>query len=649
MSSKSLRVLNPVPHNNVKIDGGFLGTRSETNRKETLPYQYLQCKQTGRIDTFKLNWKPGKGPEPHIFWDSDVAKWIEAAGYSLGTHKDAKLEKLVDDVIDSIESAQDKDGYLNTHFQLVEPQNRWKNLHTYHELYCAGHLMEAAVAYYNGTGKTKLLDVLCRYADYIGKVFGPGKSQKKGYPGHEEIELALVKMYKATDKKKYLDLAKFFVDQRGQLPHYFEKEAKARKEKPAQKGRGAVRFIEEGAPYEYAQAHLPVREQKTAEGHSVRAGYLYAGMADVAAETGDKELLAACKRLWKNITEKRMYVTGGIGSHRFGERFSVDYDLPNEEAYAETCAAISLLFFAHRMLQIEADSQYADVMERALYNGILSGVSLDGKKFFYVNPLAINQTSILMPQSGSKWERQAWFGCACCPPNVARLLASVGEYAYSTSQSALYVHLYMESEATSDVGGKKVKIRQITDYPWKEKVKIKVDPEKAATFSVALRIPDWCKKAQISVNGKPVNFTQMMKKGYAVIKRNWEPGDKIEMTLPMPVERVYAHPSVRHDAGRFAIQRGPIVYCLEEVDNGKNLHAIAIPAKNVLKAKTEPKTLGGFVSIVGKGQIFDGANWKGELYRQDSSPVRSIDIKAIPYSMWNNRKPGEMIVWLMER
>ncbi|MBO4527684.1 MAG: glycoside hydrolase family 127 protein, partial [Victivallales bacterium] len=372
-----------LPFKNVAITGGFWQKRQTVNRENTLPIEYRQCKDTGRIDAWKLEWKPGMPNPPHIFWDSDVAKLIEAVGYSLAQFPDPKMEALMDELIDWMEKAQQPDGYLNTHFIAVEPEKRWTNLRDWHELYCAGHLIEAAVAYYQGTGKRKMMDILCRYADYIATFFGPGPNQKHGYPGHEEIELALVKLAEATGNKKYLNLAEYFINERGKQPHYYDIEREQRGDTtPYRLGGPDI------LPYAYNQSHLPVREQKTAEGHSVRACYLYAGMASVARETGDQSLIDACKTLWDNVTTKRMYIHGGIGSSRFGERFSFDYDLPNEEAYAETCAAIALAFFAHNMMRLEADSRYADVLERCLFNGIISGISLDGKQFFYDNILA---------------------------------------------------------------------------------------------------------------------------------------------------------------------------------------------------------------------------------------------------------------------
>jgi len=636
--------LKPVPLSKVKIDSPFWEPRQEMNRTVTLPIEYEQCKKTGRIDAWKLDWKPGQPNPPHHFWDSDVAKWIEAVGYTLATHPNEALERLTDGVIDMIADAQQEDGYLNIHFTVVEPENRWKNLRDMHELYCAGHLMEAAVAYYEGTGKRKLLDVLCRYADYIASVFGPNEGQKRGYPGHEEIELALVKLYRATGERRYLDLANFFIDERGRQPHYYDIEARERGEDPARFHHGK---------YDYNQSHLPVREQTTAEGHAVRAMYLFSGMADVAAETGDETLLAACKRLWKNVTERRMYITGGIGSSSVGERFTYDYDLPNDLAYAETCAAIGLVFWAHRMLQLERDSVYADVMERALYNGVLSGVSLDGKRFFYANPLEVDPKRYehrpdLFRRSSVSPTRQEWFGCACCPPNIARLLASLGQYVYSQGDGEIYVHLYVGGQAELNLDGQPVILTQETRYPWEGAIQITVQPREEANFTLALRIPGWSREATLEVNGQSVEVPPLMEKGYVKVNRDWKPGDTVTLSLPMPVERIEAHPAVGVNCGRIALQRGPLVYCLEEVDNGPHLHDIALPRDTMLRAEFDEDLLGGVVVISGEALRRDTSDWDSKLYQPAPSATKSVPFKAIPYYAWANRTPGEMLVWIRE-
>ncbi len=629
-----MTTLTHISSRDVQLTGGFWGERNRINREVTLPVEYEQCKATGRLDAFKLNWKPGKPDKPHYFWDSDVAKWIEAVGVSLGTHPDPALEKKADRVIEWIAKAQQPDGYLNVYFTVVAPEQRWCNLEEQHELYCAGHMMEAAVAYFEGTGKRLLLDVMCRFADYIDSVFGPAKGQKRGYPGHEEIELALIKLYHATGEKRYLNLAAFFVNERGRQPHYYDKEA-------AVLGLDLARRRRTG--YAHCQAHLPVREQKTAEGHAVRAAYLYAGMADVAMETGDKSLLRACKRLWANMTGRRMYIHGGIGSTRHGERFTFDYDLPNEDAYAETCAAIALVFFAHRMLKAEADGRYADVMERALYNCVISGVSLDGNRFFYDNYLASMPGSHAYKGQKSP-QRAEWFGCACCPPNIARLLAGIGGYMYSQSGKIVYVHLYGDSKSRVSVDGRRVELQQNTGYPWKETVTLRVKPEEAMTFTIALRIPGWCRQASVAVNGEAVPL--VIRKDYARLSRKWGRGDTVTLVLPMPVERMEAHPSERHDAGRVALQRGPVVYCLEEADNGKDLNDIALDPDASLRV-VQDKTLGvPVVKTVGRKRKRRG--WEHTLYQPQRSQTESCPVTAIPYFLWANRGEGEMLVWVRQ-
>jgi DUF1680 family protein len=640
--SPNAQPLNPVPLQNVHLEGGFWGPRQEINRTVTLPIEYQQCKETGRIDVVKLSWKPGDPNPPHPFWDSDLAKWIEAVGYSLSLHPDPALEELVDAVIDDMAAAQQPDGYLNSYFTLVEPQNRWANLRDMHELYCAGHLIEGAIAYYLATGKRKLLDVMCRYADYIATVFGPGDGQKRGYPGHEELELALVKLYRVTGEERYLDLARFFIDERGTQPHYFDIEARERGDDPTAWNHGR---------YEYNQSHLPVREQTTAEGHAVRAMYLYSGMADVAAETGDETLLAACERLWDNVTTRRMYITGGIGSASHGERFTYDYDLPNDTAYAETCAAIGLVFWAHRMVQLTGEARYADALERALYNGVLSGISLDGKRFFYANPLEVDPQAYtyradIFGRSALTAERQEWFGCACCPPNIARLLASLGDYVYSSGSGALYLHLYAAGKADLEIDGRPVTVRQETNYPWDGEIRIVVAPEAEQSFALCLRIPAWARSAEVRVNGQTVDIAPRMDRGYARIERVWHNGDVVELSLPMPVERIEAHPAVRVNAGRVALQRGPLVYCLEEVDNGANLPDIVLPKDASLNTEYDENLLGGIVVIKAEGLRRPTDNWTNALYRPVESDAVPVSLTAVPYYAWGNCGPGEMLVWI---
>ncbi len=619
----SAQRLRPAPLPAVTIDDRFWQERIRVNREATIPIEYDQCRTTGRIEALTL----ARVPDQHIFWDSDIAKWIEAASYSLATHPDPDVDALLDEVIGMLQRAQQPDGYLNTYFTTVAPERRWTNLRDDHELYCAGHLIEAAVAHYEATGKTTFLEVMRRYADYIGTVFGPEAGQKRGYCGHEEIELALVKLAEATGEDKYLRLAQYFVDERGRQPHYFDEEARARGKDPKDFHFGG---------YEYNQAHLPVREQSEVTGHSVRGMYLYSAMADLAGRTGDAALKAACERIWAHLTSAQMYVTGGIGGFASNEGYGADYDLPNETAYAETCAAIGLVFWASRMLHLDCDRRYADVLERALYNGVLSGVSLDGTKFFYDNPLA----------SVGTHHRQAWFGCACCPPNLARLLASLGQYVYSQGDGDIAVHLYVQGHADLTVAGQPVTLSQTTDYPWDGNVTLTVAPEQPAYFRLRLRLPEWCRAPRLSVNGESVSPTT--EAGYAILEREWQAGDTVTLELPMPVERVYANPKVRQDRGRVALQRGPVVYCLEAMDNGDDLNALVLPHEAPLEAAFEPEMLGGVTVLRGPAARVSADGWDGAMYRTAPPTASPVTVTAVPYFAWDNRTPGEMLVWVRE-
>jgi DUF1680 family protein len=591
------------------------------------------CRKTGRIDAWRLQWKPGMEPVPHIFWDSDVAKWIESASYHLAQQRDPLVEAEIDEVVDLMAKAQRPDGYLNSHFIQVEPEMRFKNLGHGHELYCAGHLMEAAVAYWQATGKRALLDVALRYAQLIDATFGPGK--RDGTPGHPEIELALVKVYRATGERRWLDLALFFLDQRGQRPSVFQREMEHLTAEQAATHRAF--FVKPDGSFntEYNQDHLPVREQAVPVGHAVRAMYLYSGMADVGALRGDRRLIDASLRIWDALTTRRMYVTGGIGPSGTNEGFTADYDLPNDTAYCETCASVGLVLWAHRLLQIERDARFADVMERALYNGALAGIALDGKRFFYENPL----------ESDGTHHRQGWFGCACCPGNISRLLASLGGYVYSEAPGEAWVHLYAQGRATLDLGGRKVALAQQTRYPWDGEVVVTVEPATPGRFTLHLRVPGWARGATVSVNGGPATPASPAK-GYARVEREWKAGDRVTLSLPMPVERVRAHPAVRQDAGLVALQRGPLVYCLESADNPGPLHRVVLPSTSSLTARHEPDLLGGVTVLEGPAERSTDAGWTGRLYRAAPEARERVRIRAVPYYAWDHRAPGEMRVWL---
>ena len=619
--------LTPLTLEQVKLTSGFWHARQERNARVTIPAVYQRCAETGRIAAWKLEWKPGMPHEPHVFWDSDVAKWLEAACASLITHPDAALAQRVEALVELIAQAQQPDGYLNTHFTVVRPHLRWANLRDWHELYCAGHIIEAAVAHYRATGRDKLLNVARRYADYIARVFGVGENHKRGYCGHEEIELALVKLFHATRERRYLDLAQYFVEERGQQPHYFDLEARARGEEPSAYW---------AKTHEYTQSHLPVREQHVPVGHAVRGMYLYCAMADLAAEYDDEELLATCRTLFQHVTTKRMYLTGGLGSSRANEGHTSDYDLPNETAYAETCAAIALCLFSHRMLQLEADGVYADALERALFNGVLSGVSLHGDTFFYENPLA----------SRGDHRRWKWHQCSCCPPNLARLLASFNCFIYSQRGEEFYVHLYAASLAHVKLQIHSLQLEQETNYPWSERIVLRVRSSAPIEFTLALRIPAWCHEAELKVNGESAPLSAALHRGYVRVRRVWEPNDEVELRLPMPVERVYAHPHVAANAGRVALQRGPVVFCLEEEDNGRNLNALFLPREAKLHAQWEGDLLGGVMTIMGSARRRVENALRDALYHTNAPRYEDLALKAIPYFAWDNRKPGEMLVWM---
>jgi len=586
------RKLSAVPFTEVKVQDRFWAPRLKTNREASLPHNFQWCQQTGRFSNFAKAAGLQEGKFEGIYFnDSDVYKVLEGAAYSLADKPDPKLEKMVDDVLAKIAAAQQKNGYLNTYYTLVEPDKKWTNCRVRHELYCAGHMFEGAVAHYRATGKRTFLDVAIKFADRIDEIFGPDK--RHDVPGHEEIELALVKLYQVTGEERYLNLAKFFLDIRG--------DASKRK-----------------IYGPYCQDHIPVRKQSEIVGHAVRAMYLFSGVADVAAYTGDKEMIAAMDRLWEDVVLRKMHVTGGVGARHGGESFGDAYELPNDSAYCETCAAIGLVLWAHRLNLMHADAHYADVLERATYNGVLSGIALDGKKFFYVNPLA----------SSGKHHRQPFYGCACCPSNVVRFVPSVPGYVYATGDHGIYVNLYVAGEAKIPLGEAAVRIKQETQYPWDGKVKLTIEPAKPADFTIRLRIPQWCDNAKIRVNGEAVEHLDM-EKGYARIARSWESGDVIELDLPMEIQRIEAHPKVKADVGRVAVQRGPIVYCFEAVDNPNGAKNIMLAKDPKFKAQHRDDLLGGVTVIT-------GADRTGRT------------VTAVPYHVWDHRKAGEMIVWVRQ-
>jgi len=639
----------PVPYDRVDIDDAFWSPRQKTNRQVTLKHIYQQFVVHGYFDAYDPAWKPGDPHPPHVFWESDVAKWLEAVAYSLQKHPDPELDALADEVIARLVSIQQPDGYLNIHFTKVEPEKRWSNLRDWHEMYCAGHLVEAAVAHFQATGKRSLLDPMICFMDHIGREFGPNPGQKRGYCGHPEIELALVRLYHATGMSRFLELSRYFVEERGQHPHYYDQEALARGDNPAKYW---------AKTYAYLQADRPVRQQTSIEGHAVRACYLYSAATDLAMEDGgDAGLLETLRQLVASTTKRRQYVTGGIGSAAHNEGFTVDYDLPNASAYTETCAAIALFFWMHRMNQAEGLAEYADLMERALYNGILSGLALDGAHFLYVNPLAIDRRSERAYHR--PLHRLPWYDCACCPPNIARLVASLGGYIYGEAPDAATVNLYVQSTARLAITGQAVTLRQETAYPWKGQVQLTVTPEYPAEFVIRLRQPSWCTSFNLSVNGTEVVPT--LENGYLVISQLWMPGDVITLELDMPVERLYANPAVPADAGRVTLQRGPLVYCLEGVDYAQatepghltcqvaHLDTLFLPRSAAVEPRFEPDLLGGMISLHAEGLRLVPFSRERPLYTNQPPEAEPCHLVAVPYFAWDNRQPGDLQVWILEK
>lgn len=612
--------LKAVSFTDVQIAEGFWADRMKVNRDVTIRYCFDKCEQTGRISNFAKAGGLMEGEFEGIYFnDSDVYKVIEGAAYSLSIHPDPELETYVDGVIDKIAAAQWQDGYLYTHYSVPtrQPGKRWTNVRDMHELYCAGHFFEAAVAYYQATGKRKILDVAIRLADYIDSVFG--EDGKIDVPGHQEIEIGLVKLYQVTGRERYLRLAKSFLDWRG---------------------RKDLREIY-GT---YCQDHLPVLEQTDAVGHAVRAGYMYSGMADVAALAGDDGYIEAIDTIWKNVVSRRQYITGGVGARHGGEAFGNDYELPNKSAYNETCAAIANAMWNHRLFLLHGDAKYIDVLERVIYNGFLSGISLQGNKFFYPNPL----------ESRGGYQRSEWFGCACCPTNIVRFVPSIAGYIYAQRDDCAYVNLFVGGSGQMKVAETNVRLTQHTRYPWDGHVKITVEPQQSEEFTVAVRIPGWARgqpvpsdlyrymndskeKVVLKVNGKAVDL--VMDKGFAVIRRKWHSGDVIELDLSMPIRRIMAHGNVKDDIGKVALQRGPIVYCAEGVDNAGHVRNLVLTDNAVLEAKYRGDLLNGVVVI--KGRV------KGLERGKDGVLIeKSQQFQAIPYYAWAHRGAGPMAVWL---
>ncbi len=608
--------LSEVPFTQVTIADRFWKPRRDTNRKVSLKHSLDQLEKTNNLRNFDLA-AQGKreGYSGPVFMDSDLYKTLEAVAYSLATDPDPALEARIDGMIARIAAAQRPNGYLNTWYEVNAPDQTFTNLRDNHELYCAGHLFEAAVAHVQATGKRTLLTIATKYADHLVATFGDGPGKRPGYCGHPEIELALVKLWRATGNKAYFDLAAYFVNARGS--HFF-----------------AVEHRTPDAEYDgaYFQDDVPIREHKNIKGHAVRAAYLMSGVVDVAAETGDQGLLDMVNRVWRNTSRKNTYITGGIGPSAHNEGFTADYDLPNLTAYQETCASVALALWNHRMNLLTGDAKYADIVETSLYNGVLDGVSVDGKRFFYVNPL----------ESMGTHHRSDWFGCACCPPNVARTLSSLGGYAYATDADGLTVNLYVQGGVNTKIGSGAVKVDVKTDYPWDGKVTLTLKPEAPRTFSLRLRIPAWCEKWSISA-GAPTRWP--MENGYVVVRKQWKPGDVVTLTLDMPARRVEANPNVTANRGLAAVQRGPLVYCLEAVDQKAPVADLYLPMEALLQPKERPDLFGGITTLEGTAYTAGQSEWGPRLYQSARKP-RPTHVTAIPYAFWDNREAGAMRVWV---
>lgn len=644
--------LNSVDLKKIRIKDAFWSKHIHLVKETVIPYQWdaINDRIPGAEPSHSLmNFKIASGLcegefYGAVFQDTDVAKWLEAVGFSLASEKDEALEQTADEVIDIIAKAQCPDGYLNTYFTIKEPEKRWTDLCEGHELYTAGHMMEAAVAYFIGTGKRKFLDVMLRFADLICDTFGFEEGKIHGYPGHQEVEIGLIKLYQVTGEKRYLDQAKYFIDARGVGDNYFLKELN----RP-----GFIRIFPEFKDYDpsYSQSHLPVRKQKTAEGHAVRAMYMYTAMADLAEACGDETLMEACRALWDNMTEKRMYITGSVGSSGLLERFTTDYDLPNDCNYSESCASIGIAMFGQRMGNITREAKYYDVVERALYNTVLAGIALDGKSFFYVNPLEVWPDNCLPRTSKEhvKPERQKWFGVACCPPNIARTLASLGQYIYGVDKESIYINLFIANEMEVGVKGSKVSICMNTRFPWEMAVDVALCGIPDSGMKLAVRIPEYAKDftaTALGQDGVRQNISHICENGYAVFQLTKDASLRMEWAAPAMFVR--SNPLVRADSGKVALVRGPLVYCLEEIDNGSNLAAVYVDADTTVREE-EVDLFGGITGLSFQGKKISGKNWKGhELYGNQPIVFEDMECKAIPYAYWNNRGRGEMIVWVKE-
>ena len=618
----------PVPFTAVNVDDAFWGQRLRASREVTIPLAFSKCEETGRYENFIKAAHPSPDYEQlgYSFDDTDVYKTIEGASYQLQTHPDPALERYIDSVLVIVAGAQEPDGYLYT-ARTMNPEHphrhagskRWETVENLsHEFYNLGHMIEGAIAYYQATGKRNFLDIAIRYADCVCREIGDGEGQVARIPGHQIAEMALAKLYLVTGEKKYLDMAKYFLDKRGYLS-----------------GQRGI----------YNQVHLPILQQDEAVGHAVRAAYMYSGIADVAALTGDTAYIRAIGNIWDNVVTKKLYLTGGIGALHRREAFGANYELPNESAYCETCAAIGNVYWNYRMFLLHGDAKYFDVLERTLYNGLISGVSLDGGSFFYPNPL----------ECKGDYQRQPWFGCACCPSNICRFIPSMPGYVYAVKDDSLYVNLFLSNEAEVKVNGNAVALRQTTDYPWNGDIRLEVNPEKSRKMTVKVRIPGWVQGDVLPgdlyryADGKKLNYTVTvngekaegtLEKGYFGIARKWKKGDAIALHFDMEPRVVTAHPLVKADSGRVAVERGPLVYCAEWCDNDFDVLNVRLNRNARFGIQALPDSLCGITVLRTPAQAVTETGRKAEM--------KKVNLTLIPYYAWAHRGPGAMSVWLRE-
>lgn len=627
----SARLMRSLPLSEIRLTDPFLSRWQTALLEKGLAAQHKQLVDTHRFRNFE-NAAKGEGEfEGLYFNDCDVYKWIEACAYALVRTPDAAVRKLVDDAIDTVAKAQEPDGYLNTFFQIKHPTLKWRNLGSMHEMYCCGHLIEAAVAMFECLGDRRLIDVSVKWMDLVMSLFGPSK--RKGICGHEELELALLRLAKATGEQKYADFAQWQVEERGTRPSVFEEELKDDEAVALQPYARQLLLKDGHYTGEYAQDHAPIREHTDVVGHAVRAMYFYIAAAEIGIETNDPTLQEAIERCWANLTQKRMYVTGGIGPSASNEGFTTDYDLPNLTAYAETCAAVGLIMWAHKMLEVTGNSEYADIMERALYNGAISGISLDTEHYFYTNPL----------ESRGTHKRTPWFTCACCPPNIARLIGSLGAYAVGVGEEALYVHLPIGFETTATLNGVRTKLRAESNYPWSGKFTLHVDPEKPVEAEVRFRIPDWAEDVESEIPGleEPAEYDN----GYIVIRKQWKPGDVAKFDIELKPKWVAADPRVKDNLGRLALTYGPLIYAAEQHDTGYAPQTLSIDAAAEITTAQE-KMLNGITTLTVEA-VREKEEFADQLYgSEDLVAYEETKAKFIPYYAWCNRGPNHMQVWV---